>query len=468
MFERYRVIHFVGIGGIGMSGIAEVLHNLDYEVAGSDLKESDTIERLRNLGMNIYIGHKAENVDGAHVVVTSSAVSKDNVEVVEAQRRAIPVIPRAEMLAELGRLKYAILVSGSHGKTTTTSLISTILAKADFDPMVVIGGRLKAMGTNARLGRGKFMVAEADESDGSLLKLNPTLAVVTNIDKEHIDHFRTMNNLKKAFVEFADKVPFYGLSFLCIDDKNIRNVVIPKLTRKFFTYGFSEDADLRAINLERNVTSMGFEAVLRGESLGRFELSLLGSHNVLNSLAAIAVALEIHIDVNKMREALSGFEGTQRRLELKSDTGGIRVYDDYAHHPTEIKATLKAVRESKDVNRLCVIFQPHRYTRTRDLMKEYRGSFGHADCVVLMDIYPAGEEPIKGVNTSALIKGMNAKKIYHMNNRDEIVKFMLKTMEPGDVVLTLGAGDVWKVGEELVDALGRKQTAVGKRPRAGA
>jgi UDP-N-acetylmuramate--alanine ligase len=371
------------------------------------------------------------------------------------------------MLAELGRLKYAILVSGSHGKTTTTSLISTILANADFDPMVVIGGRLKAMGTNARLGRGKFMVAEADESDGSLLKLNPTLAVVTNIDKEHIDHFRTMNNLKQAFVEFADKVPFYGLSFLCIDDKNIRNVVVPKLTRKFFTYGFSEDADLRAINLERNGMSMGFEAVLRGESLGKFELSLLGSHNVLNSLAAIAVALEIHIDVNKIRESLSGFEGTQRRLELKIDTGGIRVYDDYAHHPTEIKATLKAVRESKDVNRLFVIFQPHRYTRTRDLMKEYRGSFGHADCVVLMDIYPAGEEPIKGVNTSALIKGMNAKKIYHMKNRDEIVKFMLKTMEPGDVVLTLGAGDVWKVGEELVDALGRKQTAVGKRPRAG-
>jgi UDP-N-acetylmuramate--alanine ligase len=467
MFERYRVIHFVGIGGIGMSGIAEVLHNLDYEVTGSDLKESETIERLRNLGMNIHIGHRAENVEGAHVVVTSSAVSENNVEVVEAHRRSVPVIPRAEMLAELGRLKYAILVSGSHGKTTTTSLISTILANADFDPMVVIGGRLKAMGTNARLGRGDFMVAEADESDGSLLKLNPTLAVVTNIDKEHMDYFLTMNKLKEAFVEFADKVPFYGLSFLCIDDKNIRNVVIPKLTRKYFTYGFSDDADLRAINLGKNGMSMSFEAVLRGESLGGFELSLLGSHNVLNSLAAIAVALELHIDVNKIREAISGFEGTQRRLELKGDVGGVRVYDDYAHHPTEIRATLKAVRESMDARNLCVIFQPHRYTRTKDLMKEYRASFGHADCVVLMDIYPAGERPIKGVSTSALIKGMNAKKTFHLNDRNEIVKFMRKTVAPGDVVLTLGAGNVWKVGEELVEALSRKQPTVGKSTRAG-
>jgi UDP-N-acetylmuramate--alanine ligase len=442
MFERYRVIHFVGIGGIGMSGIAEVLHNLDYEVTGSDLKESETIERLRNLGMNIHIGHRAENVEGAHVVVTSSAVSENNVEVVEAHRRSVPVIPRAEMLAELGRLKYAILVSGSHG-------------------------RLKAMGTNARLGRGDFMVAEADESDGSLLKLNPTLAVVTNIDKEHMDYFLTMNKLKEAFVEFADKVPFYGLSFLCIDDKNIRNVVIPKLTRKYFTYGFSDDADLRAINLGKNGMSMSFEAVLRGESLGGFELSLLGSHNVLNSLAAIAVALELHIDVNKIREALSGFEGTQRRLELKGDVGGVRVYDDYAHHPTEIRATLKAVRESMDARNLCVIFQPHRYTRTKDLMKEYRASFGHADCVVLMDIYPAGERPIKGVSTSALIKGMNAKKTFHLNDRNEIVKFMRKTVAPGDVVLTLGAGNVWKVGEELVEALSRKQPTVGKSTRAG-
>jgi UDP-N-acetylmuramate--alanine ligase len=467
MFERYRVIHFVGIGGIGMSGIAEVLHNLDYEVTGSDLKESETIERLRNLGMNIHIGHRAENVDGAHVVVTSSAVSEDNVEVMEAHRRSVPVIPRAEMLAELGRLKYAILVSGSHGKTTTTSLISTILAHADFDPMVVIGGRLKAMGTNARLGRGDFMVAEADESDGSLLKLSPTLAVVTNIDKEHMDHFLTMNKLKGAFVEFADKVPFYGLSFLCVDDKNIRNAVIPKLTRNFFTYGFSEDADLRAINLERNGMSMSFEAVLRGESLGRFGLSLLGSHNVLNSLAAIAVALEIHIDINKIREALSGFEGIQRRLELKGEAGDVNVYDDYAHHPTEIRATLETVRQSMDARKLFVIFQPHRYTRTRDLMKEYRASFGHADGVVIMDIYPAGEKPIKGVSTKALIKGMDREKTFHLKERKKIVEFMRQMAAPGDVVLTLGAGDVWKVGEEFVEALGRKQTTVGKRPRAG-
>lgn len=453
MFERYRVIHFVGIGGIGMSGIAEVLHNLDYEVTGSDLKESETIERLRNLGMDIHIGHRAENVAGAHVVVISSAVSKDNVEVVEANERSVPVIPRAEMLAELGRLKYAILVSGSHGKTTTTSLISTILAHADFDPTVVIGGKLKAIGTNARLGRGDFMVAEADESDGSLLKLNPTLAVITNIDKEHMDHFRTMKELRGAFVEFADKVPFYGLSFLCVDDKNIRDAVLPKLKRKFFTYGFSEDADLRAINLKRDGMSMSFDVVLRGEALGRFGLSLLGAHNVLNGLAAIAVALEVHIDINKIREALSGFEGIQRRLELKGEAGGIRVYDDYAHHPTEIRVSLKTVRESMGARKLFVIFQPHRYTRTRDLMREYRASFGHADGVVLMDIYPAGERPIKGVSTKALIKGMDTKKTFHLKDRKEIVEFMRKKAAPGDVVLTLGAGDVWKAGEELLEIL---------------
>lgn len=454
MFERYRTIHFVGIGGIGMSGIAEVLHNLGYEVTGSDVRESDTIVRLRYLGMKVFIGHRPENIDDAHVVVFSSAVSQDNPEVEEARRKSIPVIPRAEMLAELGRLKYSILVSGSHGKTTTTSLISTILAHAGYDPTVVIGGKLKAFGSNARLGKGEFMVAEADESDGSLLKLNPTIAVVTNIDKEHMDFFKTMDALKKAFVAFINKIPFYGTSVLCLDDNNIRELLPEVQKRKFVTYGFSKEADLQVRNLKKEGALQGFDVIFRGDYLGNFKLTLPGSHNVLNSLAAIAVALNIPVDIEKVREAFCGFEGIQRRLELKGEVKGIRVYDDYGHHPTEIRATLRAAKESLNADRLFVVFQPHRFTRTKSLFNEFVSSFDDADTLFLLDIYPAGETPMEGVTSEALCKKMmRRKETIHISDRQELVERILSRIGAGDVVLTLGAGDVWKTGEDLLRRL---------------
>lgn len=452
MFERYKVIHFIGIGGIGMSGIAEVLFNLGYEVTGSDLKKSQTTERLRGLGVKIHIGHDGANVDGAHVVVISSAVKEDNPEVMEAMRRGVPVIPRAEMLAELGRLKYGLMVAGSHGKTTTTSLLSTILAHAGFDPTVVIGGKLKALGTNARLGMGEFIVAEADESDGSFLKLNPTIGVVTNIDMEHMDHFGSMGVLREAFLTFMNKVPFYGVSVLCIDDENIRSL-LPGVHSKALTYGFAPDAELQASEVTPGAMSVSFEVAFRGEPLGRFHVPVAGRHNVLNTLAAIGVALELQIPASTIRESLEGFEGIQRRLEFKGEGRGVRVYDDYGHHPTEIVATLKAARESFDGGRLVVLFQPHRYSRTSSLMEEFSGCFNDADELVMMDIYAAGESPIKGVSTGELINRMDRRDVGHMRDRDEAVDYMLEMVEDGDMVLTLGAGDVYKVAEALVEKL---------------
>jgi UDP-N-acetylmuramate--alanine ligase len=452
MFERYKVIHFIGIGGIGMSGIAEVLHNLDYEVTGSDLKESETVQRLRGLGIKVYIGHRPENIDNAHVVVVSSAVRQDNPEVVAAKEKSIPVIPRAEMLAELGRLKYAVLVAGSHGKTTTTSFISTILAHAGFDPTVVIGGKLKALGSNARLGQGDFIVAEADESDGSFLRLSPTIGVVTNIDREHMDFFKTMDSLKEAFLSFMNKVPFYGVSVLCIDDRHIREL-LPSVHRRVMTYGFSRDAELQAVNIKKGFMSMSFEAVLRGNSLGSFTVPAPGEHNVLNALAGIAVGLELQIETEKIKEAIKGFSGIQRRLEFKGEARGIKVYDDYGHHPTEIKATLKAAKESLDTGRLFVVFQPHRYTRTKDLFDEFTSAFDNADFLVVTDIYPAGEKPIKGISAEALSKEIKNPNVFYLKEKDEVAGFLSSRVEGGDVVLTLGAGDVWKVGMQMLKML---------------
>jgi len=452
MFERYKAIHFVGIGGIGMSGIAEVLYNLGYDVRGSDVSESATVERLRGLGIRVFKGHGAENIEGAHVVVVSSAIGRRNPEVREALRLGVPVIPRAEMLAELGRLKYSVLVAGSHGKTTTTSLISTILAHAGLDPTVVIGGKLNALGTNARLGRGDFMVAEADESDGSFLKLAPTVAVVTNIDREHMDYFRTMKALKGAFLSFMDRVPFYGVAVACIDDENLRGL-LPSVSRRVITYGFSEGADLRAINLKKGFMSMEFEALRGAESLGRISLPTPGEHSVLNALAATAVALELQVDIKLVKEALGAFQGIQRRVELKGKARGVSVYDDYGHHPTEIRATLRAMRDSIGKGRLAVIFQPHRYSRTKLLMEEFAGSFDDADLLVVMDIYPAGEEPIRGVRTEALLKRMKRKDAFHARSAEDAVDYLEKRLKSGDVALTLGAGDVWKAGELLLERL---------------
>lgn len=440
-----------------MSGIAEVLHNLGYEVTGSDLKESDTTERLRGLGIKVYIGHKPGNIDNAHVVVISSAVSEANSEVAEAKEKNIPVIPRAEMLAELGRLKYGILVAGAHGKTTTTSLISTILGYAGFDPTVVIGGKLAATGSNARLGRGEFIVAEADESDGSFLKLSPTIAVVTNIDKEHMDFFRNMDTLKSAFLSFINKVPFYGLSILCRENEYMREL-LPKVHRRYVTYGFSDDADIVATNLRRGFMSVTFDVTVKGRDLGSFFIPMPGSHSVLNSLASIAAGLELKVDSGQIREALKGFRGIQRRVEFKGEVGGIKFFDDYGHHPEEIRSTLRAAKESlvssgaKD-GRLVVLFQPHRYTRTKDLIKEFGSSFSDADVLYIMDIYPAGEKPIEGVNSRMLlqaIKDNGHADVTHVAERASLVTMLASKLRRDDLFISMGAGDVWKIGEELL------------------
>jgi UDP-N-acetylmuramate--alanine ligase len=457
VFEKYRVIHFVGIGGIGMSGIAEVLVNLGYDVTGSDLKESDTTKRLRAMGIKVYIGHKEENIDSAHVVVVSSAVSGDNPEVKAAQKLNVPVIPRAEMLAELGRLKYGILVAGAHGKTTTTSLISTVLGSGGFDPTIIIGGKLKGIGSNAKLGKGDFLVAEADESDGSFLKLSPTIAVVTNIDREHMEFFKDMQRLKEAFLSFINKVPFYGVSLLCAENEYIGEL-LPDIHRRFLTYGLSGVSDIRASDIEKGFMSTSFGVVYRGDSLGRFSVPLPGTHNVLNALACIGVAIELKMNAARIRESLAAFSGIQRRFELKGEARGIKVYDDYGHHPTEIRATLAAATENmrylEKGARLFVVFQPHRYTRTADLMDEFVASFEGPDSVVLLDIYPAGEKPIEGINSEVLhekIKGKGRGNVSYYRDREEALRYLLAEMKRGDLLLTLGAGDVWKFGEKALE-----------------
>ena len=459
MFEKYRVIHFVGIGGIGMSGIAEVLVNLGYEVTGSDMKESDTTKRLRNMGIRIHIGHREENIDSAHVVVVSSAVPPDNPEIESAHRRNVPVIPRAEMLAELARLKYSVLVAGAHGKTTTTSLISTVLAGGGFDPTIIIGGKLKGIGSNAKLGKGEFLVAEADESDGSFLKLSPTIAVVTNIDREHMDFFRDMKGLRDAFLSFINKVPFYGVSFICAENDHLREL-LPDIHRRFLTYGLSSSADIYADDIEKGFMSTSFEVIAKGAGLGRFSIPVPGTHNVLNALACIGVARELKMDAVKIRESLASFSGIQRRFEFKGEAKGIKVYDDYGHHPTEIRATLAAASENlryqgKDA-RLFVVFQPHRFTRTADLMEEFAHSFTGNYSVLLLDIYPAGEKPIEGVTSKALyekMKPLAGGNVTYFADRDAAVRRLIGEMKRGDLLLTLGAGDVWKLGEEALEKL---------------
>jgi UDP-N-acetylmuramate--alanine ligase len=459
VFERYRVIHFVGVGGVGMSGIAEVLSNLGYDVTGSDLRESETTKRLQSMGIKIYVGHRAENIDSAHVVVVSSAVKQDNPEVAAAHRLSVPVIPRAEMLAELARLKYGVLVAGAHGKTTTTSLISTVLGHGGLDPTIIIGGKLKGIGSNAKLGGGDFLVAEADESDGSFLKLSPTIAVVTNIDREHMDFFKDMEKLKEAFLSFINKVPFYGVSFICIENEKIREL-IPHIHRQYMTYGFSAASDIYAANIEKRFMGSSFDVIYKGSRLERFSLPIPGMHNVLNALACIGVALELKMEASKIKAALNSFSGIQRRFELKGESKCIKVYDDYGHHPTEVRATIAAARENMkylgEKARLFVVFQPHRYTRTSDLMDEFTFSFDGVDTLVLLDIYPAGEKPIEGVTSAVLLekigKGKSANALYAAG-KEEARAFLLSNMKSGDMLLTLGAGDVWKLGEQILEDL---------------
>jgi UDP-N-acetylmuramate--alanine ligase len=455
MFKRYQHLHLVGIGGSGMSGIAEVLLNLGYRVSGSDLRRNEAVERLEGLGAKIFIGHQPGHVEGAHVVVYSSAVSRDNVEVQAARQRGIPVIPRAEMLAELMRLKYGIAVAGTHGKTTTTSMIGAVLAEGRLDPTIIVGGRVSSLGSNARLGQGDFLVAEADESDGSFLRLTPTIAVVTTIDAEHLDHWGSLEALREGFLAFVNRVPFYGAAVLCLDQPDIR-ALVPRVDKRVVTYGLEGDAHLSARRLHLSGLSSRFEVVAGGEVLGECALHVPGRHNVLNALAAIAVALDLDVPFVAAQKALAGFSGVQRRFQVRGRVGGVTVVDDYGHHPAEIRATLAAARGGFD-RRIVVLFQPHRYTRTQHLRQEFATAFAEADVVLVMDIYPAGEPPIPGVTAEDLAEAIRAQGhpdvTWVGGDRGRVVEHLAGVIRPGDLVLTLGAGDVGQIGPELLRRL---------------
>ena len=461
MFRKVERIHFVGIGGIGMSGIAEVLHNLGYAISGSDLADSEITRRLARLGVRYSTGHRAENVAQADVVVVSSAVTATNVEVLTAKASKIPVIPRAEMLAELMRMKYGVAVAGSHGKTTTTSLIATVLAKGGLDPTLVIGGRLNSLGGNAKLGQGEFMVAEADESDGSFLKLNPMVAVVTTIDREHLDFYQNLAEIQRAFGQFLNKVPFYGFCVVCADEPNIR-AILPDLTKKVFTYGLHGDVDYSAREVQTPGLGSVFVAMRHGKELGSVALNIPGLHNIRNALAAIATGVELDIPFASIREALYDFSGIHRRFEVKGEARGITVVDDYGHHPTEIDATLRTARLVWPDRRLVAIFQPHRYTRTQALWQEFCPPLLVADVLLVTEVYGAGEPPIAGVSGALIWEGVRAlehPQALYLPQREDLAAEMLRRARPGDVVLTLGAGDVWKVGEQILKALQEGEAA---------
>jgi UDP-N-acetylmuramate--alanine ligase len=449
VFHKIERIHFVGIGGIGMSGIAEVLLNLGFTVSGSDPKKTDITERLEGLGARVSHEHKEENVENADVVVTSSAIRQDNAEVLRAKALFIPVIQRAEMLAELMRMKYSIAVAGAHGKTTTTSLVSSILGYAGLDPTCVIGGRLNSLGSNAKLGGSKYLVAEADESDGTFLLLYPTIAIATNIDLEHLDFYRDIDEIKEAFLTFLNKVPFYGLVVLCIDNANLQSL-IPRLKRRYMTYGLSKQADLRAEDVFFDGFLTRFRVIYKDEELGSIELSLPGYHNVVNTLAACAASLELDIPFETIREALKNFGGIHRRLEMKWN-GEIKLIDDYGHHPTEIKATLSALRNMWK-GKIIVVFQPHRFSRTKALLGDFVTSFNEADILIITEIYAASEERIEGISGQSLaerIRMSGHKHVIYAPTKEEAAQVVLETAQKGDVVLTLGAGDIYKIGEGL-------------------
>jgi UDP-N-acetylmuramate--alanine ligase len=447
MFKKIQHIHFVGIGGSGMSGIAEVLLNLGYKVSGSDLKRSEATEYLKSMGAKIFIGHKKENVGKADVVVTSTAVKKDNPEVVLAYKKKIPVIPRIEMLAELARLKYTVSIAGTHGKTTTTSLTALVVEEGGFDPTVVIGGRLKDKKSGAKLGKGEFLVAEADESDGSFLKLSPAITVVTNIDNDHLDYYGTFENIKLAFIEHINSVPFYGCSILCSDDEDLSSI-LPQVKRRYLTYGLKGNPDFKAVDIKQVNIGFSFNVLFKGKKLGKILLKFPGEHNILNTLAAVAVGKELEMPFNKIASGILKFSGVGRRLEIKGEKNGVIVIDDYGHHPTEIKATLAAIKKSWPKKRLIVLFQPHRYSRTAHLYNEFGAAFKNADEIKLLQIYPAGEKPIPGVTSGLIYKSIqkNGGKVEYFTG----IELLLKQIKPDDILLTLGAGDVYKTGEELL------------------
>jgi UDP-N-acetylmuramate--alanine ligase len=435
-----------------MSGIAEVLLNQGYEVTGSDMCRTSVTDHLEQLGARINSSHAPENVEGSQVVVTSSAIGSDNVEVRRARDQKIPVIPRAEMLAELMRMKHGIAIAGTHGKTTTTSLVATVLAGGHLDPTVVIGGRLKNMGGHAKLGQSEFLVAEADESDGSFLKLSPTIAMVTTLDKEHMEYYKTLDNIKEAFLTFINNIPFYGAAILCLDDVNLQSL-IPKIEKRTITYGLTSQADYTARNIVLEGLKTYFTVYHRGKELGRILSGALGRHNILNTLAAVAVGMELNLDFPTIAEALKDFTGVQRRFEIVSEFDSMILVDDYGHHPVEIKATLKTAKEVWPERRLVAVFQPHRYSRSQSLMQDFFSAFNDADHLVVMDIYAAGEQPIPEVNSRRMADGIREfghKSVDYIQNRDDVVPHLLQVLKPGDVVMTLGAGDVWKLGDVLL------------------
>jgi len=455
MFKRINHVHFVGIGGIGMSGIAEVLLNLGYNVTGSDIRATNITARLEQLGATIYPRHAGENVKNAQVVVTSSAVHADNPEIAEAQRRKIPVIARAEMLAELARLKYAITVAGTHGKTTTTSMIAVVLDRAGYDPTVVVGGLLNTIGSNARLGKGDFIVLEADESDRSFLLLSPTIAVVTNIEADHLDHYRDLEDIETAFLSFVNKVPFYGSAILCIDEPSVQSL-IPKIKRRIVTYGTAATADVRITDVSLDGLGSTFKCGFNGASTQSMKLNVPGMHNVSNATAAFAAARDMGIDAPVIAAALEDFRGVDRRFQIKS-RDDVTVIDDYAHHPTEIRATLSAAK-CGNFARIFAIFQPHRYTRTFHLFDDFARAFNLADVVLLLDIYPAGENPIEGITTPALVnklKSFGHKNALYAPTFEMIESYIIANARPGDAVVVMGAGSVTRLSDTLSQRFSR-------------
>jgi UDP-N-acetylmuramate--alanine ligase len=470
MFAKIQQIHFVGIGGIGMSGIAEVLLNLGYRVSGSDLKSSGVTQRLAGLGAAVFEGHRAENISGAEVVVTSSAIAVENPEVLEAHRLHVPVIQRAEMLAELMRLKYGIAIAGMHGKTTTTSMVAAVLAGGGLDPTVVVGGRVDAMGSNARLGKSQYLVAEADESDRSFLKLSPILSVVTNIDREHMDCYRNMRDVKKTFLEFMDRVPFYGMVVACNDDPMLRRL-LPEVQRRTMTYGTKRGSDF-LIKLETDSARASlqgegqalsrFRVSYRKKDLGEFTLHVPGVHNVLNATAAIAVGVGLDVEVEAIRAALDQFRGVDRRFQLRGRAAGVSVIDDYGHHPTEIKATLAAAKQC-GFRKVHVVFQPHRYTRTRDLIDDFSTAFGDADSLFVLDIYAASEKPIEGISGETLartIREKGGRNAQYVSSFADAESAAAAVAEDGDMILTLGAGSVSQLGPMILEKLKERAVAL--------
>jgi UDP-N-acetylmuramate--alanine ligase len=453
-FSPKTKIHFVGIGGIGMSGIAEVLVNLGYPVSGSDLRTNAAVRRLTSLGVGVSQGHREEQVEGADVVVTSSAVRSENPEIEGARKLQIPIIPRAEMLAELMRLKYSVAVAGSHGKTTTTSMIAVMMDNAGLDPTMVIGGRLRILGSNAKLGQSEFMVVEADESDRSFLHLSPVVAVVTGIDREHLEAYRDLDDLQNAFVEFVNKVPFYGASVVCLDEERVQDM-LPRIRRRYVTYGFSTQADVSADSVELSGMSSSFQLRIRGETVGKVELGVPGRVSVLNSLAAVGVALELNISREQIIAGLEAFSGVDRRFHVKGEQGGILVVDDYGHHPTEIRAVLATAKEAFK-KRTVVVFQPHRYTRVQALFDEFCRSFHQADLLLVTDIYPAGENPIPGVTGQGLAEGIEKhghRDVRFVQSVESVPDVLAKELCEGDLVLTLGAGSITATSDRLVEMI---------------